>query len=143
MDGIHSATTSRACRTGRCTARENSAISPAGVAEIDSVPSTRQATATPNAHRRRHHNKTQAKVTLATSTTIRVVDNGTTSPCRAGLKKSASSAAAVKQPAASTTRPRPVCGPVELGRVGSLDPGSDAGLTSLTHNRDDGDKAPA
>src|SRR5665647_1734384 len=100
-DGTHSAATSTTGRVGRYTARENRARSPGGVAEIETVPSRRQASATPSGQRRRHHSKRQASAPQETSMTTCVVDSGTTVSWSAGLRKSAPTAAPTKHQAAS------------------------------------------
>ena len=60
-DGTHSAAASRTGRRLRCTASEDSASSPAAVAEIENAPNRTQTSATPSGQRRRHHSERQAK----------------------------------------------------------------------------------
>ncbi len=54
-DGTNSAATSRAGRTWRCTASEDSASRPATVPNVENAPNRTQTSATPNGQRRRHH----------------------------------------------------------------------------------------
>ena len=54
-DGTNSAATSRAGRTWRCTASEDSASRPATVPDVENAPNRTQTSATPNGQRRRHH----------------------------------------------------------------------------------------
>src|SRR3982074_3782594 len=58
-DGTNSAATSRAGRTWRCTASEDSASRPATVPNVENAPNRTQTSATPNGQRRRPHREMQ------------------------------------------------------------------------------------
>src|SRR5215211_6108911 len=58
-DGTNSAATSRAGRTWRWTASEDSASRPATVPDAENAPNRTQTSATPNGQRRRHHSERQ------------------------------------------------------------------------------------
>src|SRR5664279_865914 len=58
-DGTNSAATSRAGRTWRCTASDDSANRPATVPNDENAPNRTQTSATPNGQRRRHHSEMQ------------------------------------------------------------------------------------
>src|SRR4029450_2509527 len=62
-DGTNSAATSRADRTWRCTASEDSATRPATVPDVENAPNRTQTSATPNGHRRRHHSEMEQRAT--------------------------------------------------------------------------------
>src|SRR6476620_8779828 len=132
--GIHSTATSSACLPLRYTARENSARSPAGVAEIEAAPNTAQISATPRGQRRRHHNARQATEPQPTSTINCEVDNGPALSLRVGIKKNAPSAAARKHPAPSKTFSRAAPGPNAFGSSGSTGASSDCGGSCAAGN---------
>src|SRR3954452_14010395 len=58
-DGTKRAATSRAGRTWRCRASEESANRPATVPNVENAPNRAQTSPPPNGHRRRHHSEMQ------------------------------------------------------------------------------------
>src|SRR3954462_11064647 len=68
-DGTNRAATSRAGRTWRCTASEDSANRPATVPDVENAPNRTQTSATPNGQRRRHHSEMQQRAPNAASVT--------------------------------------------------------------------------
>src|SRR5215213_6763331 len=70
-DGRNSAATSRAGRTWRWTASEESASRPATVPDVENAPNRTQTNATPNGQRRRHHRERQLSAPNATSMATR------------------------------------------------------------------------
>ena len=56
---MNSAAATKAGRTWRCTASDNSANKPATVPNVENAPSSTHSNATPNGQRRRHHSETQ------------------------------------------------------------------------------------
>src|SRR5687767_10350806 len=75
-DGTHSTVTKSAGRAGRCTANDDRASRPAGVDELDTVPSSRQATATATGNCLRPHRHRQARAPAPTSMLTAVADHG-------------------------------------------------------------------
>src|SRR4051794_41862829 len=69
--GTNRAATSRAGRTWRCTASEDSANRPATVPNVENAPNRTQTRATPNGQRRRHHSEMQQRAPNATSVATR------------------------------------------------------------------------
>ncbi len=76
-------------RAGRCTASDDNARRPAGVAEVETTPSRRHASATPTGHRRRPHRARQASAPAVTSTATCVVESGSGLSCSSGLRNNA------------------------------------------------------
>src|SRR2546430_2485272 len=70
-DGTNRAATSRAGRTWRCTASEDSANRPATVPNVGNAPNRTQTSATPNGQRRRHHSEMQQRAPNAASVATR------------------------------------------------------------------------
>src|SRR5215213_4099796 len=66
-EGTNSAATSRAGRTGRWTASEDSANRPATVPDVENAPNRTHTSATPNGQRRRHHRDRQQTAPNAAS----------------------------------------------------------------------------
>src|SRR3954453_3864570 len=66
-DGTNSAATSRAGRTWRWTASEDSASRPATVAHVENAPNRTQTTPPPNGQRRRPHSERQQSAPNAAS----------------------------------------------------------------------------
>src|SRR4051812_48114090 len=64
-DGTNRAATSRAGRTWRCTASEDSANGPAAVQNVENVPNRTKPSATPNGPRRRPHSEMQKRAPTA------------------------------------------------------------------------------
>src|SRR4051812_48913178 len=69
--GTKKAATSRAGRTWRCPASEDSANRPATVPNVENAPNRTQASATPNGQRRRHHREMQQRAPNAASVATR------------------------------------------------------------------------
>src|SRR3982751_951609 len=109
-DGTNSAATSRAGRTWRWTASEDSASRPATVPNDENAPNRTQTSATPNGQRRRHHSDRQQTAPNATSgatcpEVIRLAASSTVT-----LRMRAPRAAAMTKAAASTDQSRAVLG---------------------------------
>src|SRR4051812_12503910 len=118
--GTNSAATSRAGRTWRCTASEDSASRPATVPNVEKAPNRTQTSATPKGHRRRHQSEMQQRAPNAASTTtcpevIRLAGASTVT-----LRMRAPRAAAMANAPASTYQSRAVLGATVSGRAESL-----------------------
>src|SRR5215210_3941646 len=121
-DGTNSAATSRAGRTWRWTASEDSASRPATLPDVDKVPNRTQTSATPNGQRRRHHRERQQSAPNAASAAtcpevIRLAVSSTVT-----LRMRAPRATAMTNAPASTYQSRALLGPTVSGWAGSLSP---------------------
>src|SRR3954453_18409768 len=119
-DGTYRAATSRAGRTWRCTASEDSANRPATVLNVENAPNRTHTSATPNGHRRRHHSEMQQRAPNAASVAtcpevIRLAASSTVT-----LRMRAPRATAMTKAAASTDQSRAVLGAPLSGRAESL-----------------------
>ena len=114
-DGTNSAATSRAGRTWRWTASEDSANRPATVPDVENAPSRTHTSATPNGQRRRHHSETQQRAPSAVSvaTCPEVIGLAVTSPVT--LRMRAPRAAATTNAPASKDQSRAVLGATSSG----------------------------
>jgi hypothetical protein len=95
------------------------------VAEIEKIPSTTPASATPNGQRRRHHSERQASAPQAKSTTICHGGYGAPPSC-SDAPRAAPNPTASRNATTSTTQSRPVRGPIVSGSVASTGAGLDA-----------------
>src|SRR3954447_20310140 len=119
-DGTNSAATSRAGRTWRWTASEDSANRPATVPDVENTPNRTQTSTTPNGQRRRHHRERQQRAPNTTSVAtcpevIRLAVSSTVT-----LRMRAPRAAAMTNAPASTDQSRAVLGASVSGWAGSL-----------------------
>src|SRR5215210_3296089 len=133
--GTNNAATSRAGRTWRWTANEDSASRPATVPNVENAPNRTQTSATPNGQRRRHHSERQLRAPNAASVAtcpevIRLAVSST-----ATLRMRAPRAAAMTNAPASTDQSRAVLGPPVSGWAGSLGPGIAVGAVWAHHLR--------
>src|SRR3954452_9880743 len=122
-DGTNKAATSRAGRTERCTASEDSANRPATVPDDENAPNRTQASATPNGQRRRHHrDKQQRDPSVASvATCAEVIELAASSTVT--LRRTAPKATAMTKAPASTDQSRTVLGPWVSGCAESLGTG--------------------
>src|SRR6188768_1902169 len=134
-DGTNSAAMSRAGRTWRWTASEDSASRPATVPNVENAPNRTQTSATPNGQRRRHHSEMQQRAPNAASVAtcpevIRLAVSSTVT-----LRMRAPRAAATTNAPASTDQSRAVLGPTLSGWAGSLGPSIAVGAVWAHHLR--------
>src|SRR5215213_1839275 len=134
-DGRNRAATSRAGRTWRCTASEDSANRPATVLNDENAPNRTQTSATPNGHRRRHHSERQQRAPNAASVAtcpevIRLAVSSTVT-----LRMRAPRAAARTNALASTYQSRAVLSLTVSGWAGSLGAEIAAGAVWAHHLR--------
>src|SRR3954449_11190366 len=120
-DGTNRAATSRAGRTWRCTASEDSANRPATVPNVENAPNRTQTSATPNGQRRRHQSEMQQRApsaaSVATCPEVTLLAGSST----VTLRMRAPRAAAMTNAPASTDQSRAVRGATFSGRAESLD----------------------
>jgi hypothetical protein len=109
-DGTNSAATSRAGRTWRCTASEDSASRPATVLNVENAPNRTQTSATPNGQRRRHHSEMQQRAPNAASVATRPEVIRLAASSTETLRMRAPRAAAMTKAPASTDQSRAVLG---------------------------------
>src|SRR3954451_21601169 len=109
-DGTNRAATSRAGRTWRCTASEDSANRPATVLNVENAPNRTQTSATPNGHRRRHHSEMQQRAPNAASVAPRPEVIRLAASSTETLRRRAPRAAARTKAPASKDQSRAVLG---------------------------------
>src|SRR5438874_2710316 len=119
-EGTNRAATGRAGRTWRCTAREDSAIRPATVPNVENVPNRTQTSATPNGQRRRHHSEMQQRAPNAASVATRPEVIRLAASSTVTLRMRAPRAAAMTKAPASTDQSRAVLGATLSGWAESL-----------------------
>src|SRR3954452_3418116 len=121
--GTNTAATSRAGRTWRCTASEDSANRPAAVPNVENVPNRTQTSATPNGHRRRHHSEMQQRAPNEASVATRPEVIRLAASSTETLRMRAPRAAEMTKAAASTDQSRALLGASSSGREESLGAG--------------------
>src|SRR3954452_2005628 len=131
--GTNSAATSRAGRTWRWTASEDSASRPATVPNVENAPNRTQTSATPNGQRRRHHRERQQRAPNAASVAtcpevIRLAVSSTVT-----LRMKAPSAAAMTNAPASTDQSRAVLALTLSGWAQSVGAGIAVGAVWAHH----------
>src|SRR4051794_16073626 len=119
-DGTNSAATSRAGRTWRCTASEDSANRPATVPNVENAPNRTQASATPKGQRRRHHSEMQQRAPNATSVATRPEVIRLAASSTVTLRMRAPRVAAMTKAPASTDQSRAVLDATLSGWAESL-----------------------
>src|SRR5688572_9616718 len=134
-DGTNSAATSRAGRTWRWTASEDSASRPATVPNVENAPNRTQTSATPNGQRRRHHRERQQRAPNATSiaTWPEVIPVAVSSI--ATLRMKAPRPTAMTNAPASMDQSRAVLGPPVSEWAESLGPSIAVGAVWAHHLR--------